>query len=73
MLAEQEEDHRLLICGHNPGLDDLVEYVSADDLRYTDDGKLMTTAAIAAFDIEGWHSLQPGSAQLRELMRPREL
>lgn len=73
VLSEHQTDHRLLICGHNPGLDDLVEYLSADELRYTGDGKLMTTAAIAAFAVESWDELGHRSARLLHLMRPREL
>lgn len=71
-LAARDDD-RLLICGHNPGLDDLVEYLSASPLTYTNDGKLMTTAAIAVFAIDSWTELGPQSAPLRHLVRPREL
>ena len=35
---------RLLICGHNPGLDDLVDYLSATAVPLSASGKLMTTA-----------------------------
>ena len=66
---------RILLCGHNPGLDDLVEYLCADDAPpLTPDGKLMTTAAIAhyAFD-EEWSEIGRGSGRLLTLVRPREL
>lgn len=72
-LHEYTGDHRLLICGHNPGLDELVEFLSADAPTLTADGKLMTTAAIAHFAIERWRDLAAGSAPLRSLMRPKQL
>lgn len=65
---------RLLICGHNPGLDDLVEYLSADPLPLSASGKLMTTAAIAhfAFDVP-WSEVGSRLGRLVELVRPRDL
>lgn len=65
---------RVLLCGHNPGLDDLVEYLSAEPITRTHDGKLMTTAAIAhfAFD-EEWSGVGRASGHLLSLVRPREL
>ena len=64
---------RLLICGHNPGLDYLVEYLGGDQPRLTDDGKLMTTAAVAVFEIKGWENIAPDTVEFVTLMRPREL
>ena len=64
---------RLLICGHNPGLDALVDHLSDGRAQANDDAKLMTTAAIAVFDVVDWDSLTPDSCEFVELMRPREL
>ena len=63
----------LLICGHNPGLDDLVDYLSRSDAPDTADGKLMTTAAIAVFEVPAWDELSPQACTFIELIRPREL
>ena len=71
-LVEQSTD-RLLICGHNPGLDFLVDYLSQEAATVTLDGKLMTTAAIAVFTMDDWPSLTPATCHFEELMRPREL
>jgi len=77
-LAAEQTCERLLIVGHNPGLDDLVHRLAPAAPR-TADGKLMTTAAIAVFNLSGpWSSLAPVSLQadsvhLDELVRPREL
>jgi len=64
----------LLVIGHNPGLDDLLCYLSRDPVALTSDGKLLTTAAVAVLD----YGAQPlaakaDSARLELLMRPRDL
>jgi phosphohistidine phosphatase len=63
----------LLICGHNSGLDDLVEYLAGETPELTANGKLMTTAAIAVFTVENWSTLSPETARLEQIKRPREL
>ena len=69
-----ETASRVLVCGHNPGLDWLVEYLASDPPPETDDGKLMTTAAIAYLRFDGgWDALERGSGRLVDLARPREL
>ena len=69
-----EECSRLLICGHNPGLDDLVEGLAGVHVPRSSTGKLMTTAAIAHFAVDGeWSTLGPETARLMQLQRPRDL
>jgi len=69
-----ESDERILICGHNPGLDWLVEFLSNSPVPETADGKLMTTAAIAHLSFDGgWSSVSESSGQLHALVRPREI
>ena len=64
----------VLLVAHNPGLDDLVEWLAPEPPPLSVSGKLMTTAAIAVFEIPGaWSKLQRGTAALRQLLRPREL
>ena len=73
ILARQSSG-RVLICGHNPGLDDLVDHLSGSTAPITDSGKLMTTAAVAHFRIDGpWAELAPATSGLVQLVRPREL
>lgn len=63
----------VLLVGHNPGLDTLVEYLAADPPARTDAGKLMTTAAVAWFETdEPWRRLEPGGGRRVTLMRPKE-
>jgi phosphohistidine phosphatase len=69
-----EDVRRLLIVGHNPGLDNLVMYLAKNHPEFTSSGKLMTTAAIAVMDYgDGVISTEDGSAVLIDLMRPKEL
>ena len=64
----------VLLVAHNPGLDNLVEWLASEPPPFSDSGKLMTTAAIAAFELPaGWARLQRGGVTLQQLLRPREL
>lgn len=69
-----EHVDRLLICGHNPSLDMLVETLSDREPGLSATGKLMTTAAIAHLRFDGaWESVRAGSGELVTIARPREL
>lgn len=64
---------RILIVGHNPGLDELVEYLAGGPVPRTEKGKLLTTAAVAEFETErSWRGLEGGQAKLKQLVRPSE-
>lgn len=64
---------RLLICGHNPGLDELVDHLSPTLVPLTASGKLMTTAAVAHFAFDSnWDQLTAGSGKLLSLTRPAD-
>jgi phosphohistidine phosphatase len=63
----------VLLVGHNPGLDGLVEYLAADMPAHTASGKLMTTAALAWIETDDpWRRLEPGCGNLVALVRPKE-
>lgn len=65
---------RVLLVGHNPGLERLLEYLAGDALPVPDDGELMPTATLARLDMpEDWSSLKSGSAELLDLVRPGSL
>lgn len=71
-VMQKQTCSRLLICGHNPGLDDLVDALSADDPPLSSSGKLMTTAAIAHLSFEAaWPEITLRSGHLLSLTRPR--
>lgn len=78
-VAAEQRCERLLIVGHNPGLDDLVRRLAPGAMPNAG-GKLMTTAAIAVFTLaDGWGGLaEPLGAPtsvctLDQIVRPREL
>jgi phosphohistidine phosphatase len=63
--------HRLLLAGHNPGLEELLEYLSDKPLPLHADGKLMPTTALARLQFDGaWAKLGEGDASLVSLVRP---
>jgi phosphohistidine phosphatase len=64
----------VLIIGHNPGLEDLLQHLSATPPPLNEEGKLLTTAALAVLDYgdSGVHSGK-GGGKLLHLVRPGEL
>jgi len=65
---------RVLIAGHNPGLEGLVETLCSEAVPLPSDGKLMPTAALARLQIDvPWAELGPASGQLISLTRARSL
>ncbi|HCV13316.1 MAG TPA: phosphohistidine phosphatase, partial [Candidatus Accumulibacter sp.] len=59
---------RVMVVGHNPGLEDLVAYLSREQLAIPDDGKLLPTSALARLEmVEGWSDLTRGSGRLISL------
>ena len=67
---------RLLLVGHNPGLEDLALWlvpISEDPLRMALESKY-PTATLAEMTFAGdWADLKPGAAQLTKFVRPRDL
>ena len=63
----------LLLVGHNPGLDELVAWLADTPPGRTRSGKLMTTAAVAAFTVPPGCPLAPRAGRLRFLARPKAL
>jgi phosphohistidine phosphatase len=64
---------RVMLVGHNPGLDQLVSYISRSAPPLTDSGKLMTTAALAQLRLpDDWSALR-AQGELLALVRPRNL
>jgi phosphohistidine phosphatase len=70
VLATLDERYRsVMIVGHNPGLEDLVEALTGLH-------EILPTAALArvALPIDGWSEMSlDGSARLEQLWRPKEL
>jgi phosphohistidine phosphatase len=65
---------RVLIAGHNPGLEILLQNLCNHEIPMPDDYKLMPTAAVAHLEIlSEWKNLEGGLARLLRLTRSRSL
>ena len=64
---------RVMLIGHNPGLEMLLLHL-CPDAPVMSNGKLLTTANIAIVDlpVDTWESIG-GQASLLELLRPKEI
>jgi len=64
----------VLLVGHNPGLEELVEHLGGTGITLPADGKLLPTAALARIELpRDWESLGSGSGRLLSITRPKEL
>lgn len=69
---------RVLVCGHNPGFEDLVLLLVPDTaengLRDAVEEKFPTSSiAEIAFDIDRWADVASGQGRLMRFVRPRDL
>ncbi len=73
VLAELEPaTQRVMLVGHNPGLEDLLIYLAANQIPASD--KLMPTAALATLNMPAdWTRLTRNCAQLLSITRPIDL
>ena len=64
---------RVMLVGHNPGLEDLLVWL-ASGTPETDDGKLLPTATLACLQMPAdWRALVAGCARLDAVTRPGTL
>lgn len=69
-----EQAQRVMLVGHNPGLEDLLVFLAREHITPGEDGKLLPTATLARLDIVcPWNSLISGCASLTSITRPAEL
>lgn len=69
-----DECRRLLLVGHNPGLEDLLALLSATPLEQPADGKVLLTATLAQLRFGGdWSGVTPGQARLLRMVRAKDL
>lgn len=65
---------RVLLIGHNPGLEDLLLNLHGLDIDRPEDSKLLPTAALAVINMpENWSKLKSGSAKLQSIIRASTL
>ncbi len=69
-----ETAKRVLLVGHNPGLESLLAYLCGERLPTPEDDKLLPTAAVACLEMPAeWQGLEPGVARLISITRSRSL
>jgi phosphohistidine phosphatase len=79
VVHDQNDGHdRLLMCGHNPGLEDLILMLVPDrqeDLLRDEVEEKFPTASFAElqFDVARWADVAAGGAHLARFVRPRDL
>jgi len=69
LAGVDERYQRVMVVGHNPGMEELVEELTGESVR-------MATAALAhvQFNIARWQDLTPGTtAKLQAVWLPKEL
>jgi len=65
---------RVLLVGHNPGLEELLVYLAGPQVDTPADGKLLPTATLARLRMPGsWRKLNPGSGRLLGITRPGDI
>jgi phosphohistidine phosphatase len=65
---------RVMLVGHNPGLEELLVWLSGTEVQVPDDGKLLPTATLARLQMPAdWRLLIAGCARLDSITRPETL
>ncbi|HEY9016712.1 SixA phosphatase family protein [Thiomicrospira sp.] len=65
---------RILLIGHNPGLQNLIDYLRDLPLEQSSQVKLLPTAAIAQFIMPAdWSELERGDGKLVAITRPKDV
>lgn len=75
VLGDRPPDaRRIMLVGHNPGLQLLLIYLTGNHITIPKDGKLLPTATLAHLSMpEDWHQLNQGCGQLAAITRPHGL
>ncbi|HYW14911.1 MAG TPA: histidine phosphatase family protein [Allosphingosinicella sp.] len=77
IVRESADAERLLLVGHNPGLEELSLHLSrpgADDFRSEVEIKYPTgTVAVIELPVERWTDVQEGKGRIARFIRPRDL
>jgi phosphohistidine phosphatase len=65
---------RVMLVGHNPGLEGLLDWLACEAVPVPDDGKLLPTATLARLQMPAdWQVLTAGCARLDSITRPGTL
>ena len=69
-----DKARRVMIVGHNPGLENLLIHLAKDKIPLPQDGNLLPTATLAHLRMPAdWHHLKAGSGELQSITRPKQL
>lgn len=73
--SADDADDRLLLVGHNPGMEQLALLLSAEDPLRDEIAVKYPTGALTeiGFEAARWHDIAPGEGRLARFIRPREL
>jgi len=65
---------RVMLVGHNPGLEELLVWLAGETIPLPEDGKLLPTATLARLQMPAdWRALVAGCARLDSITRPETL
>lgn len=75
MLSDVSDEYaRLMIVGHNPGLESLLVHLAVVPDHHYKNWKLLTTGTAAVLNMpDDWDQLDRGCAELVDLIRGRDL
>lgn len=75
LRALPDEARRVMVIGHNPGLQDLALLLAGPGDRRRRMARKFPTAALATLDVAagGWPELSAGCAELTDFVRPKDL
>lgn len=75
VLADVPADaQRVLLVGHNPGMENLVRWMASDPPETPPNDKLLPTGALARLRVaSAWGDLSPRIEHLVEIVRPKEI
>ena len=75
ILARCPKDmSNILLVGHNPGLEELLDYLCGPNLPISEKGKVMPTAALAQIALpDEWRKLASRTGKLTRIVRPGDI
>ncbi len=74
LVNAPQQQGRMMIIGHNPGLEELVEYLAGEPIKAPRGSPALPTAGLARLSMPyEWKRLELGCAQVLSINRPREL
>ncbi|MCK5365984.1 MAG: histidine phosphatase family protein [Gammaproteobacteria bacterium] len=74
LVNAPQQQGRMMIIGHNPGLEELVEYLAGEPIKAPAGSPALPTAGLARLSMPyEWKRLESGCAQVLSINRPREL